>query len=202
MSERVPLISPPPVTVVGIEPARRRIRSLIEASPVPEDLVHSSNTLEWLLKLSPQADEALQIAGLGHDIDRAAGQRRVIKTDFEDFEEFKAAHARNSARILEEILGECSVDKLVSQEVFRLVCLHETGGDERSDLLRDADSLSFFEVNLPHYSARHSMEATLFRSIWGYKRLTPGLRAIVKEFTYADKRLNALIQEVAAAVED
>jgi hypothetical protein len=196
------LISPGPGVIATAESVRRRIRLAIQASPVPEDPMHSLNTLQWLLHIAPHADEALRIAALGHDIDRAAGQRRVSKADFEDFEEFKAAHARNSAQILLELLEECGVEKAVREEVFRLVCLHETGGDERSNLLRDADSLSFFEVNLPLYFARHGMEAALERSIWGYKRLSPELQGVVKEFTYAHERLNTLVQQVVAAVEE
>ncbi len=37
---------------------------------MPEDPRHAENTLDWLLKLKPDADEALQIAALGHDIER------------------------------------------------------------------------------------------------------------------------------------
>ena len=33
-------------------------------------------------------------------------------------------------------------------EVSRLVEVHEVGGDPRSDLLKDADSISYFDVNL------------------------------------------------------
>jgi hypothetical protein len=181
-----------------IELAIERVRSLSEESPLPEDPTHSLNTLDWLLKLAPDADEALRIAALGHDVERAVSGRRIRKSDFQDFEEFKAAHARNSAQILKEILEECGVDKSVSQEVFRLVCLHETGGDERSDLLKHADSLSFFHVNLPYYYARNSIESTRRRCIWGYKRLTPGLREIVRGFTYPDERLKQIIQEMDA----
>ena len=71
---------------------------------MPEDLIHSSNTLEWILRLAPRAGEALRIAALGHDIDRAVGSRRVRKADFQDFEEFKAAHARTVPRLSKRFL--------------------------------------------------------------------------------------------------
>ena len=185
-----------------MEPALTRIRSIIEGSPVTEDLKHSANTLEWLVRLEPHADEALRIAAFGHDIERAVSSRRINKADFKSFDEFKAAHARNSARILAEILEECSIEKSVIEEVFRLVCLHETGGDERSDLLKDADSVSFFEINLPYYFARNSLDTTLERGVWGYKRLTLKSREKVKKFKYADERLDTLVRRIAAAVEE
>ncbi len=190
------------LTVPATERASSRIRSIIEGSTVPEDPIHSSNTLEWLLRLEPHADGALRIAASGHDIERAVSSRRINKADFKSFDEFKAAHAMNSARILAEILEECSVEKSVIEEVFRLVCLHETGGDGRSDLLKEADSLSFFEVNLPYYFARNRADTTFERGVWGYKRLTRTSRETVKKFTYEDERLDTLIQQIATAVDE
>ena len=61
----------------SIRCAEQRIRSAISRSKVPEDPLHAENTLAWVLKLMPEADEALQLAALGHDIDRAIETRRV-----------------------------------------------------------------------------------------------------------------------------
>ena len=84
----------------SIQCAEERIRSVISRSKVPEDPLHAENTLAWVLRLMPEADEALQLAALGHDIDRAIESRRVRKDRFRSFDEFKAAHAANSAEIL------------------------------------------------------------------------------------------------------
>ena len=67
------------------------------------------NTLEWLLKLKPDADEALQIAALAHDIERAIEKRKVKRKDYKDYDEFKNAHALNSANISVEITKKCNV---------------------------------------------------------------------------------------------
>lgn len=151
---------------------KKKIETVISGSSVPEDPIHSKNTLEWLLKLSPDADEALQVAALGHDIERAIEKRKVRRKDFKDYDEFKAAHARNSADILMEIVRDCGMKQDVTKEIFRLVCLHEVGGDPRSELLKDADSISFFDVNLPLYFERNGWEKTRQRCLWGYRRLS------------------------------
>ncbi len=59
------------VTGGSIEWTKQEIRRVIAGSSVEEDPRHAENTLEWLLKHEPDADEALQIAAMGHDIDRA-----------------------------------------------------------------------------------------------------------------------------------
>ena len=81
-------------------------------------------------------------------------------------------------------------------EVCRLVRLHETGGDERSDILKNADALSYFQDNLPLYFARNGWMETKRRAMWGYSRLSPELRQIVGQFRFESEDINALLQEV------
>ncbi len=177
------------------ERLRRKIESTIARSGVAEDPVHSKNTLKWLLQLQPDADEALQIAALGHDVERAVQQRKVRREDFPDYDRFKAAHANNSAEILKETMLQCGVaDETLIQEVYDLVRRHEVGGDPRSDLLKDADGISFFEVNLPFYSQRNDPEETKRRCRWGYRRLSEKAKKIAANLTFENEQLNGLLR--------
>ena len=177
-----------------LERAARRIEEVIAGSTVPEDPEHSRNTLQWLLELDPEADAALQIAALGHDIDRAVEERKVLRADFAEYDAFKAAHARNGAQILTELLEACGIeDAAFLREVHRLVCRHEVGGDPRSDLLVDADSLSYFDVNLPLYFARHGWEETQRRCVWGYRRLSKRSLPVAASLNYSDPELQRLV---------
>ncbi len=179
----------------SIECAKRRIREVIEKSSVLEDFGHAENTLEWVLKLDPWADGSLQIAALAHDIDRAVRPPRPPPSDYA---KAKVAHARRGAEILRGILEECEVARATAEEACRLVTLHEVGGDQRSDLLRDADSLSFFQVNLPLYYQREGWDETKRRCIWGYRRLSEGMKRLVKGMRYTDEILMRLLKEVIA----
>ncbi len=178
------------------ECAKERIRAVIAGSRVPEDLLHAENTLEWLLKLDPDADKALQIAALAHDIDRAIEDQKVRRSDFDDYDAFKAAHAQSGANILREILMECGIARATIDEACRSVALHEAGGDTRSDLLKDADSISFFEVNMPLYYLREGWQETKRRSVWGYQRLSARLKEAVRDIKYEDEALTRLLGEV------
>jgi hypothetical protein len=184
-----------------LERAARRIEEVIAGSTVPEDPEHSRNTLQWLLELDPEADAALQIAALGHDIDRAVAKRKVQRAEFADYDAFKAAHARNGAQILTELLEACGIeDAAFLREVHRLVCCHEVGGDPRSDLLVDADSLSYFDVNLPLYFARHGWEETQRRCVWGYRRLSKRSLSVAANLNYSDLELQRLVDTSLAEV--
>ncbi|NOR79035.1 MAG: DUF4202 family protein [Methanophagales archaeon] len=177
----------------NIDCVKKKMEWIIKKSQVPEDPVHSKNTLEWLLKLKPDADDALKIAALGHDIERAIAERKVRREDYKDYDEFKEAHASNSAKILAEIMKECNISKKLADDVVFLVCHHETGGTRRIDILRDADSISFFHVNLPYYFLRNGVEETKRRCLWGYKKLPKNMQEVVVKFNYKDKELKSLV---------
>ena len=180
----------------NIESAKQNIRLIVADSRVPEDPHHADNTLEWLLRLEPNAGEALQLAALAHDIERAIEDVKVRRADFDDYDAFKAAHAGNGAEILRSVLTACGVERNVVEEACRLVELHEVGGDPGSDLLKDADSISYFDVNLPLYYQREGWTETKRRSLWGYRRLSARARKIVGSIGYEEKVLTRLLREV------
>ncbi len=185
-----------------IEIVKKKISELIVQSPFPEDPFHSINTLEWLLKLAPDADTVLQIAALGHDIERAVKGRKVSAANYDTYDEFMEAHAQNSADILTEIMEECSVDQELTEEVAFLVSQHETGGGERLDILVNADVLSFFHVCLPLYFDRKGGKITKKRMVWGYKKLSRESRKKVEEIEFLDEELRELVEETIGAGEE
>jgi len=172
---------------------KQKIEEVIKGSSVHEDLIHSINTLEWLLKLMPDANESLKIAALGHDIERAVEKRKVRRQDYKDYDVFKDAHALNSAIVLTEIMQACEIDKKMIDEVFSLIRHHETGGTDRVNILKDADSISYFDVNLPHYFLRNNLIETKRRCLWGYKRLSNEGKKIVAKLNYKDKEIESLL---------
>ncbi len=182
----------------SVECAKQKIRAVIASSQVPEDPGHADNTLEWLLRLQPDAGEALQLAALAHDIDRAIEEFKVRRADFDDYDVFKAAHARHGAELLRPILTTCGVAADIVDEACRLVVVHEVGGDPDADLLKDADSISYFDVNLPLYFQREGWDETKRRSLWGYRRLSPRAQEIVKYIDHEEKEVEYLLREVVS----
>ena len=180
----------------SIERAKQKIRQVISGSEVPEDARHADNTLAWLLRLEPDANEALQLAALAHDIDRAVEEQKIRGEDYADYDVFKAAHARHGMEILRPLLTACGVEPGIVDEACRLVEVHEVGGDQSADLLKDADSISFFEVNLPLYFQREGWDRAKQRSGWGYRRLSTRAKEIVNNIVYEEDELVRLLREV------
>jgi hypothetical protein len=88
------------------------------------------------------------------------------------------------------------LEQNIVKEACRLVTCHELGGDPRSDLLKDADSISFFDVNLPLYYQREGWQEAKRRSIWGYRRLSSRAKNVVKNIAYKDEAVTRLLREV------
>jgi hypothetical protein len=174
------------------------IEEIISLSDVPEDYSHAKNVKKWVLKFIPNADWTLQIAAFAHDIERALPQRKVIRSKFSDYNDFKNAHALNSAKIVQEILDKYPLGCEVKNKILSLIKNHELGQNGGSDLviLKDADSLSFFEVNLLAYAERNDESEILSRMMWGYKRLSRRAKQIVKKFHYENEKLNEFLQRI------
>ncbi len=180
----------------NIERAEQKIKLVIAGSRVPEDPYHADNTLKWLLRLKPDSNKALQLAALAHDIERASEKIKIKRGNFGSYDAFKAAHAKNSVKILRPILVACDVKRDIIENACWLVKFHEVGGEVNSDLLKDADSISYFDVNLPFYFQREGPNETKQRSCWGYQRLSLRGQKIVQHICYKNKELTCLLQSV------
>ncbi|RMD96723.1 MAG: hypothetical protein D6814_10855, partial [Calditrichaeota bacterium] len=89
------------------------------------------------------------------------------------------------------------VPEEVLQRVVYLIQHHEFGRDNDADLeaLKDADSLSFFETNLPGYYRREGEEEALRRMRWGYNRLSKRGRQIFHQHKWQNKEVLHLLKK-------
>ena len=179
----------------SFDSVRKQIDEIVILAEYPEEPFHSINTHEWLLRLVPDADQALQIAAIGHDIERSVPDRKVLARNYDSYDLFMMAHAENSAQILSEIMNDCGVDKETVYDIAFLVANHETGSGDRIDMLKNADVLSFFNVSLPFYYDRKGAETTKRQMVWNFKRLSPDLRNLIAEIDIVDEELRALVEE-------
>lgn len=168
---------------------REQIQRLLALSPTGIDSQHSLSTLAWVCRLKPGCDDALQIAALAHDIDRAV-TGITESTHWQrggDLRQFKTEHAIRSAQIISLLLAAHGCDRAFVEKVSRLVEAHEFGGDEESDLLRDADSLSFFEQNVESYLRRNGREKTQAKIRFMYDRLSEPAKRLVEELAIPEE---------------
>lgn len=119
-----------------------------------EGLLHFEKTVTWLLRLQPDADEAMQIAAFAHDIERAfrsTDSAETFKNKSLTDPEHLTAHQTKGADIIKKFLVSHGYDAQATDRVWHMIRYHEEGGDPESDLIRDADSLSYLEINGPKH---------------------------------------------------
>ena len=176
------------------EKIKKNILDIISNSPIPEDFSHAENTLKWLLKIYPEADISLKIAAIGHDIERAVPEK-IKRENYKNYDEFKKVHAQRSAVILKKFLLNFNLSNSIIEKVFNIVKNHEHGGDFYSDILKDADSLSFLENNIKYYYQREGFENTFKKAKWTYKRLSEKAKEELKNIKH-ENELDIILDKI------
>jgi len=113
----------------------------------PYNRTHLLKSLEWLDRIAPEAREAVRIATLTHDMERAFGGPDAIPIVMND-RAYEKAHSDRSARIVGEWLRANGAPPDLVKDVEDLIRVHEWGGWPDADLVQAADSLSFLETNI------------------------------------------------------
>lgn len=125
----------------------------------PRTIRHLERTEEVVRELKPDTDEALRIAAVSHDIERS--ERSAVTEDtvtsFVD-PDFLKMHQEIGAQLTAAYLSNQNAPTELVERVRDLVSRHEIGGNPDADVLKDADSVSLFEVNAEAFAERHQQK--------------------------------------------
>lgn len=142
---------------------------------------HLVKAEEWLRYIDSKASQAMLLATLTHDMERAFPGPDSPKQDptlGPDDPVYNSAHSERSARIVSEFLRVQNAPEDLIAEVARLIRVHEIGGWEDANWVQAADSLSFLEVNVDFFldriDAPHdgwTCESVRAKFDWMYNRI-------------------------------
>lgn len=165
---------------------------------------HLQRTVYWLQRLKPDADATLVIAALAHDLQRSEQSNplllgkekvKILEQTFLDY------HQQRGAEIIGAFLRECKADETFVRRVEELVRHHEVGGDPEQDLLKDADSLSYFETCIDFFIEQAlpgwGMETVRKKIDWMYQRIgSETARRLAQPFYQATlARIDVLVED-------
>ncbi len=138
------------------------------------------------------ASEELRIAALGHDIERAFRDEKIYENMYKSEKgfldiEFLKYHQKRSAEILSDFLRKNNYPEDKIKIIYKMVLNHEFGGDFDTNILKDADSISFFINNAEHFikvkTKESSPDKVLSKLEWMYNRITsPEAKKIAYKF--------------------
>jgi hypothetical protein len=161
---------------------------------------HLTRTLDWVLELDPGASEALQVAAVTHDIERAFPDPDAAWDSARDWSspDYNRWHQDRCAEIAARWLREQEADAELVHAVEALIRVHEEGGWPEADVLQAADSLSFLETMVPLVvgwveSGRAPRERAAAKVRSSVERMAPGQdRARVLAAPYLEQALRAV----------
>jgi hypothetical protein len=177
---------------------------VVENYPYNRD--HLLRALEWLDHLAPGAREAVRLATLTHDMERAfPGPDSPVMESLDD-PVYERLHSERSARIVTEWLTSHGASEQLTREVAALIIAHEVGGTHEADLVQAADRLSFLDTNVDLFlgfveSGRFSIDDVRTKFEHSYNRIrVPDAKALALPlYEHADARLASLATRMDGA---
>ena len=150
---------------------------------------HLLKAEQWLRRIYPSASQAMLLATLTHDMERAFPGPDSPKQDPSlgpDDPVYNQAHSERSARIVGDFLRKQQAPEALVEEVARLIRVHEMGGWPEANWVQAADSLSFLEVNIDFFlgmidqsASGWTLDTVRSKFDWMYYRVkTPEARAL------------------------
>ena len=164
----------------------------------PYNSTHLLKSLEWVDRIAPDASEAVRLATLTHDMERAFGGPDAIPIKMSD-RAYEEAHSNRSARIVGEWLRSSGAHSELVREVEALIRVHEWGGSPEANLVQAADSLSFLETNVDLMvgfakTGKYTTDEIAFKFDQTYERIQlPSAKELARPmWEHAKARLRAL----------
>jgi hypothetical protein len=177
-----------------VEAARRWV---VDKYPYNRD--HLLCALDWLDRIAPGSHEAVRLAALTHDMERAFPGPDSPQLKSLNDPVYTTLHSERSARIVGTWLRGHGASEALVQSVETLILAHETGGWLEADLVQAADSLSFFDTNIDLFlgfvrSGRFSAADVRWKFEHSYHRIqVPQAKALaLPRFEEAGARLVTL----------
>lgn len=168
--------------------------AMVDQSPQPRELIYSRWLSEWVLKLCPQASEALRLAAHCQHLCRWKIPRNsypMTRAGYLQWRtELKKFHAQKAGEILREVGYPEEIIRRVQELNLKERFPHESEGR----VLEDALCLVFLEHQLSELANKTSDEKVINALRKSWKKMTPGAQAIALKLTYAPRE-RALLKQ-------
>ena len=171
----------------------KKVEQFVQESS-PKSGGHALRTVFWMKKIYSQTDEAMLISAVAHDIERSFKKNKLEgiegnKKGFLD-EKHIEDHQKKSAEIIGNFLKKQGAEDSLINKVKMLVSKHEVGGNKEQNILKDADSISFFENNVDYFveklSVRVGKKEVKDKFDWMFKKITSNKAKEIARVWYED----------------
>jgi hypothetical protein len=178
-------------TINRQDPRRQRVGGKSH----PRELIFAKTVYAWVERLDASASEAVRLAARSHTLRRWEIPRNRYRMDVGGYHQWRAATATHAADAAADILKRVGYPEQTNLEVKRIITGHRHPGDSDTQLLEDADALSFLEIKLGDYIAQWD-EAKIRRILEGtWSKMSPLARQRAAELPL-DPRVRMLMTDL------
>ena len=174
-------------------------RELLDGAEHGREFVYARWLSEWVLKLCPQASEALQLAARSQHICRWTIPRSAYPATRQGYLRWREALKRFHAEKSGEILREVGYPDELVKRVQALNLKWNFPADPESRVLEDALCLLFLERQFGALIPKtaESKLVGILQKTW--KKMTPGGRILARELPYSSEERNLLQKALGEA---
>jgi len=179
------------------ENARDPNHEIVNGTPRPRELVYSEWLTGWVLRLSPNASEPLQLAARCQHLCRWMIPRNTFPLTKGGYlqwrHKLKQFHAERSA----EILRAAGYPDDIVQRVHALNLKKDLATDHETQVLEDALCLVFLEHQLTDLANRSTEEKVVNALKKSWAKMSEAGRARALELNYAPREKDLLARALA-----
>ncbi|CAN5915868.1 hypothetical protein BH24BAC1_BH24BAC1_26520 [soil metagenome] len=124
----------------------------------PKELLYARRMTDWLLRVAPEASEALQLAARSQHIGRWQLPRKEYPEGVQGYNKWRNTLKKRHAELAGQLLQEVGYDQATIDRVQFLVQKRQLKLDPEVQLLEDVICLVFLENYFADFSRQHSEE--------------------------------------------
>jgi hypothetical protein len=139
----------------------------------PKELLYARRMTGWLLRVAPEASEALQLAARCQHIGRWQIPRQEYPEGVQGYNKWRNTLKKRHAELAGEILRQVGYDPATIERVQFLVQKRQLKLDPETQLLEDVVCLVFLENYFADFSRQHTEEKLIdiVRKTW--RKMSP-----------------------------
>lgn len=169
---------------IDAENAQDPRHEIVNGEAIPQELLYSRRLTEWVLRLNPNASEALRLAARAQHICRWKIPRTQYPATKAGYHQWKNDLKRLHADIAERILAECGYDREAIEQVRALNLKEKFPEDAESRTLEDALCLVFLEYQFDELAQKSSPEKVINALRKSWNKMTSQARDAAMTLSY------------------
>lgn len=159
---------------------------LVAGAPRPRELVYAERLTEWVLRLAPDASEALRLAARCQHICRWEIPRAAYPMDRAGYLRWRAELKKFHAAKSESLLRPLGYPEDLIQRVKDLNLKRDLSDDPEMQVLEDALCLVFLQFQFAELAAKTAPEKVVTALQKSWQKMSPAGRAAALRLNYTE----------------